>query len=32
MVFAPVTIPELKVVEELDQTARGADGFGSTGR
>jgi dUTPase len=29
---APVTRPTLVEVEELNQTARGAGGFGSTGR
>jgi dUTP pyrophosphatase len=32
MVIAPVTRAELVQVESLDQTARGAGGFGSTGR
>ena len=32
MVIAPVTRGELKVVASLDETARGAGGFGSTGR
>ena len=32
MVIAPVTRAELKVVSELDDTKRGAGGFGSTGR
>jgi dUTP pyrophosphatase len=32
MVIAPVTRAELKVVSELDETKRGAGGFGSTGR
>jgi dUTP pyrophosphatase len=32
MVIAPVTRAELKVVAELDDTKRGAGGFGSTGR
>jgi dUTP pyrophosphatase len=32
MVIAPVTRAELKVVTELDETKRGAGGFGSTGR
>jgi dUTP pyrophosphatase len=32
MVIAPVTRAELKVVAELDETKRGAGGFGSTGR
>ncbi len=32
MVIAPVTRADLKVVAELDDTRRGAGGFGSTGR
>ena len=32
MVVAPVVQAEFSVVDELDQTARGAGGFGSTGR
>lgn len=32
MIIAPVTRAELVRVETLDQTARGAGGFGSTGR
>ena|SRR5690349_19210132 len=32
MIIAPVTRAELKVVTELDETKRGAGGFGSTGR
>jgi dUTP pyrophosphatase len=32
LVIAPVTRAELIAVEELDATARGAGGFGSTGR
>lgn len=32
MVITPVTRGELKVVAELDETKRGAGGFGSTGR
>jgi dUTP pyrophosphatase len=32
MIIAPVTRAELKVVTELDETRRGAGGFGSTGR
>jgi dUTP pyrophosphatase len=32
MIIAPVTRAELKVVSELDETKRGAGGFGSTGR
>jgi dUTP pyrophosphatase len=31
-VLCPVVIPELEEVEELSSTARGASGFGSTGR
>ncbi len=32
MIIAPVTRADLKVVTELDETKRGAGGFGSTGR
>lgn len=32
MVIAPVTRADMKVVPELDETKRGAGGFGSTGR
>jgi dUTP pyrophosphatase len=32
MIVAPVTRAELKVVAQLDETKRGAGGFGSTGR
>jgi dUTP pyrophosphatase len=32
MIIAPVTRAELKVVDKLDDTKRGAGGFGSTGR
>ena len=32
MVFAPVLRAELEETDELDETARGAGGFGSTGR
>jgi dUTP pyrophosphatase len=32
MVIAPVTRARLAQVETLDETARGAGGFGSTGR
>lgn len=32
MLIMPVCLPELKEVEQLDQTERGAGGFGSTGR
>ena len=31
MVIAPVELPEIEVVDELNDTARGAGGFGSTG-
>lgn len=31
MVISPVILPELEVVDELDDTLRGAGGFGSTG-
>ncbi|WP_427454349.1 dUTP diphosphatase [Litorimonas sp. WD9-15] len=31
MIVAPITQPTFKLVEELDDTARGAGGFGSTG-
>ena len=31
LMVTPVVRPELKLVEELDDTARGAGGFGSTG-
>lgn len=31
MVIKPVELPELKLCEELDETDRGAGGFGSTG-
>lgn len=31
LVVAPVTMPEVEVAEELDTTARGSGGFGSTG-
>ena len=31
MVIAPVDLPEIEVVDELDDTERGAGGFGSTG-
>jgi len=32
MLIVPIAIPELTVVPELDETDRGAGGFGSTGR
>lgn len=32
LVIAPVILPEIEVVDELDDTDRGAGGFGSTGR
>lgn len=32
LMIAPVIQPTLTLVEELDETNRGADGFGSTGR
>ena len=32
LVIAPVVTAELEVVESLDETARGAGGYGSTGR
>lgn len=32
MVIAPVIIPEISEVVELDETERGAGGFGSTGK
>jgi dUTP pyrophosphatase len=32
MVIAPVTQAEVRIVKQLDQTARGRGGFGSTGR
>jgi dUTP pyrophosphatase len=32
MVVAPVVQAQFEVVETLDETARGAGGFGSTGR
>jgi dUTP pyrophosphatase len=31
-IFTPILLPELEEVAELKQTARGADGFGSTGK
>lgn len=32
LVISPVIIPEIEVVEELEDTERGAGGFGSTGK
>ena len=32
MMIVPVVMPELELVEELDETDRGFGGFGSTGR
>ena len=32
LMVVPVARPELELVEELDETGRGAGGFGSTGR
>lgn len=32
LVIAPVELPEIEVVDELDDTARGTGGFGSTGQ
>lgn len=32
LVIAPVLLPEIEEVGELDQTGRGAGGFGSTGK
>lgn len=32
LVFAPVSRPELQIVDELDDSERGGYGFGSTGR
>lgn len=32
LVIVPVFLPELEVVEELDNTLRGTGGFGSTGK
>lgn len=32
LVFLPYIIEEIEIVEELDQTERGAGGFGSTGK
>ena len=32
LVIVPVLHPEIEVVEDLPETARGAGGFGSTGR
>lgn len=32
LLIVPILCPEIEVVEELSETARGANGFGSTGR
>ena len=32
LVIMPIIIPELELVDELGETERGANGFGSTGR
>lgn len=32
LVILPILTPDLELVEELDETERGGDGFGSTGR
>lgn len=32
LVIVPVLTPELELVESLEETERGSDGFGSTGR
>ena len=32
MVISPVVLPEIEVVDELDDTERGVGGFGSTGK
>ena len=32
LVIMPVLLPEVELVEALEETARGAGGFGSTGR
>ena len=32
LVILPVIIPELEIVDSLEETERGANGFGSTGR
>lgn len=32
LVILPVIVPELEIVEELTETERGANGFGSSGR
>ena len=32
LVIAPVIIPEVEIVDALDETGRGAGGFGSTGK
>jgi dUTP pyrophosphatase len=32
LVILPILTPELELVDELEDTERGSDGFGSTGR
>jgi dUTP pyrophosphatase len=32
IVFCPISIPQLTVVDEIDETPRGTGGFGSTGK
>ena len=32
LVISPVIIPEIELVDELDDTERGSGGFGSTGK
>lgn len=32
LVITPIIIPELELVDELDETERGSGGFGSTGK
>ena len=32
LVIMPIIIPDLELVDELEETERGANGFGSTGR
>ena len=32
LVVSPILLPEIEVMEELDETERGSGGFGSTGR
>ena len=32
LIIMPIEIPEIEYVDELDETARGVGGFGSTGR